>query len=586
MIENLFAAFEHDFSRNIYGNVIRKQRMKIIFGGSILEDLYLEDLLHQSQDDERRAGTQQLTNSNRRVLVLVKKPVIAIRYQLPDGQQIRRMQMRFRHESHYDIIMAILKAAGLPIQERTEVQTLSQSSAKPSISSQELQQPSTSLELSSRPISYSRGGSQLQTNHSQSTNNHALEDGLISLVPHLQLDYTPLRRDPEAHDRFLAHNHTMASAVGQGPYEIHPEPTRHPQYFKSHLHTQLLSDSSYAIHEPSVLGPLTRMSTDTFSQVLPPKRDLPFAQPVAKRPRHEEDVAPLTEGLHKSDTVMAGGGSALKNPELGISNHVSLGLPSINIAASKHIALGNTDSGKVVVTKLVAKKASSTKNVTKNASSTKNVTKRSAPKKAVVKKATLKKAVQSKSGDKTAATTITEQTIPKGSLKASASDAPSGKTAHLIASARSSSLSSSLQPFRKTTVESPLISDLDKATSTLTELVADHEAISELRKSNNRPALSTRSGNEKTLARPEISQEWIDRVEQFIQQYQGGSTPPLTSASLVATPAPPSELEAYATLPKGVRRARLKQMMVDIIMDEDFVTLCEDVENVWQKIWF
>ena len=46
----------------------------------------MEDVINQVQFDEARRLSQPLTDANRVVLVLVKRPLLAMRFQLPDRQ--------------------------------------------------------------------------------------------------------------------------------------------------------------------------------------------------------------------------------------------------------------------------------------------------------------------------------------------------------------------------------------------------------------------------------------------------------------------------------------------------------------------
>ena len=53
---------------------------------SLQEQLDLEDLTYQSRRDEDGHHSQLLSDSSRIVIVIVKKPLIALRYQRSDGQ--------------------------------------------------------------------------------------------------------------------------------------------------------------------------------------------------------------------------------------------------------------------------------------------------------------------------------------------------------------------------------------------------------------------------------------------------------------------------------------------------------------------
>lgn len=52
----------------------------------VQEQIELDDLRFQVRLDEARMQSQQVQDSNLYVIVIVKRPLIALRYQLPDGQ--------------------------------------------------------------------------------------------------------------------------------------------------------------------------------------------------------------------------------------------------------------------------------------------------------------------------------------------------------------------------------------------------------------------------------------------------------------------------------------------------------------------
>lgn len=77
--------------------------------------------------------SQHLQDADLYVIIIIKKPLVAIRYRLSDGQvsstspsgrtlkliiQIRRLQLNFRPDSGYDVALKALKALGLPIRDK------------------------------------------------------------------------------------------------------------------------------------------------------------------------------------------------------------------------------------------------------------------------------------------------------------------------------------------------------------------------------------------------------------------------------------------------------------------------------------
>ena len=67
--------------------------------------------------DEESALSQSVPDHDLRVLIIVKRPLLALRYRLPDGQ-VRKMQMNFLPSSGCDVALETLRAAGLPIRDK------------------------------------------------------------------------------------------------------------------------------------------------------------------------------------------------------------------------------------------------------------------------------------------------------------------------------------------------------------------------------------------------------------------------------------------------------------------------------------
>ena len=75
--------------------------------------------------DEKRALSQHVPDNLLQVLVIVKRPLLALRYTLPDGQ-IRKTQMNFVPSSGCDVALENFRAAGLPIRDKDLPQVQSQ----------------------------------------------------------------------------------------------------------------------------------------------------------------------------------------------------------------------------------------------------------------------------------------------------------------------------------------------------------------------------------------------------------------------------------------------------------------------------
>ena len=112
---------------------------------------------------------------------------------------------------------------------------------------------------------------------------------------------------------------------------------------------------------------------------------------------------------------------------------------------------------------------------------------------------------------------------------------------------------------------------------------APKDAITQPTVANDQQLLMPVSGNANTTPRLELSQEWVDQVEKHIREARCRSIPePVSESALVLSnrPVARSDLQVYATRPRNERQAGLSYTILDAIMDENFVGLCEDVEKV------
>ncbi|KAK0515136.1 hypothetical protein JMJ35_002515 [Cladonia borealis] len=117
--DGMFAVFDHVMKRNPDGVVGERALLKCVRGGELIEQIDLDVLQHQVCTDEARAGSQQLRDEDRIVIVLLKIPCLALRYQLPDGQ-IRKIQMNFLPTSGCEIAVNILRSIGIPIRDKSQ----------------------------------------------------------------------------------------------------------------------------------------------------------------------------------------------------------------------------------------------------------------------------------------------------------------------------------------------------------------------------------------------------------------------------------------------------------------------------------
>ena len=98
----MFAVFDQITKKSLDDVIVKKTLLKCVRGAElivstlvsekfpakrVLQDYIDFDILqHQVRSDEMRAESRQLRDEDRNVIVLLKTPYLALRYQLPDGQ--------------------------------------------------------------------------------------------------------------------------------------------------------------------------------------------------------------------------------------------------------------------------------------------------------------------------------------------------------------------------------------------------------------------------------------------------------------------------------------------------------------------
>lgn len=226
--------------------------------------------------------------------------------------------MNFFPESGYDVALRIIAGYGLPIKERNaqgEPASSSQSRNLMSSSSQEFQLlprfttpngpslvPNSTLNSNNR-FDQSSASSVVSRNHSfvQTHSTSPLTFG--SDIPSIFAGPQP--RIHTSNGRLENH---ASSASGYGPYEARLEPTRHPQYaLTKPTHSVRVGEVAIESARPCTAPvSLNSLSTGTLSQLLPPKRELPFVK-LAHKPA-PQDVCQSTIFADVSGRDQSNGG--------------------------------------------------------------------------------------------------------------------------------------------------------------------------------------------------------------------------------------------------------------------------------------
>ncbi|MCJ1340173.1 hypothetical protein MMC09_005467 [Bachmanniomyces sp. S44760] len=86
-----------------------------------------------------------------------------------------------------------------------------------------------------------------------------------------------------------------------------------------------------------------------------------------------------------------------------------------------------------------------------------------------------------------------------------------------------------------------------------------------------------RAQNE-TVSSAGPSRDWMDGVDHFVRRFNDQMNPAVLPEN------PSHALAMYANLPEKERLENLDDMICDLIMDDNFTILCEDVESSWRRI--
>ena len=263
----------------------------------------LSILQDQVRKDEERALSQYVSDNLLRVLVIVKRPLLALRYNLPSGQ-IRKTQMNFVPHSGCDVALETFRAAGLPIRDKDVSQVESQ---RPSSQSQpQSQERPGSLKIDQAACPPSSQGLFPNSSQALSEGNVGLRNaGSDKLPPSTQptkVNVRPLSapnvgKQNEFSRLISASSRSTLNAFGS-PITVTSAPTVAKPRPRSGLLPSPVFNGTYEPFGSVQVRPLsapeqTQSQRDlanmpSHSQMLPPERTLPFPEKKIHQSRMEE----------------------------------------------------------------------------------------------------------------------------------------------------------------------------------------------------------------------------------------------------------------------------------------------------------
>jgi len=412
--------------------------------------------------------------------------------------------MRFLPELGYETALRILASHGLPIRERSGQNVAPLSSQSRNLMYSSSPRTTTAFGASLVPIlagtsqSEQRSASSIFSRHRSSVQDYLTSPSMVSSDPS-SVFAEPRPGIHTSHGRLESH---VPPASGYGPYRAHLEPTRHPQYNPINLAQPTTTDRMDAETARPFTAPVrsTSMATGTLSQLLPPKRELPFVK-LASKPVRQDMSAPR---------------GAISVPESGNSNGEENALPLKSAPPRKkgpeRKEATPKNVGRPNLTATPKKKPVSKRKVTPKKKATPK--KKTAPR----KKATPRKEAPSKS----------KSGISDG--KKTASNAPESSTPTRLMDATTACRTGSV-------VESAPLPDDGPVTPSISTLIS----VEWINKVNAfMEEVNGCFGQDKlTSESPLVTAEWMNQVNQFIEKghlerAKIASEPPLIGAEWIS----------------------------------------------------
>ncbi|CAG8124137.1 unnamed protein product [Penicillium olsonii] len=232
---------------------------KVLRGDILLEQLDLVQLVrHMAVPAPLRPPPKS------HFAVVVKLPCIAVKYLYHDTQ-VRRFQIKFATEQDYFMVLALLGEINCPMTESNA--SIPASRQPPSISS-----------WTSGDISTCAPGASNATSNAHGMNGFHFGAGAIASGV-----TTPMRASSPA----STVSYALPRSIPPLPAAFRPKPNMGPTVAAKPLYDPFaMQDMPHSSQDP----PNSQLSTasaihdvDQLNQMLPPKRDLPFSKPTAKR---------------------------------------------------------------------------------------------------------------------------------------------------------------------------------------------------------------------------------------------------------------------------------------------------------------
>ncbi|KAL8671155.1 MAG: hypothetical protein Q9168_004332 [Polycauliona sp. 1 TL-2023] len=483
----MLAVFEHVRKPGLGRAVSEKQVLRLVREGHLLEEIDLENLSFQVRLDEEKFRSQQIQDADRYVVLVIKRPAVALRYQLPTGE-VRRIQMNFRPDSGYDHAVNVFRAHGVPISDKNLSPPASQGSL-------------------TRPVSLPLGNSNPY---------HYLPSDL-GIIP--TFDRACSFPTSSSQPRLSGPQDSLHSPtrLSSGHSSLLPDPNVEERATSSYVHSFSSSYGRDQSPERPATAPLT------LTQLMPPKRKLPFAKDSGLQSEVEGAETPKKAFGRPTSRAKA---KQTKQPSRPSSSRAKAASASSKAKPTSALSKQGTGAEKSMIVRLKTRSES-------QPTSTDPLSN-----------------VAMKPTTSTAKTTGTNPVLTE--ISSNKPNTRSKSTTHPSLSNTNTILPSSAKPATLSNIE-------------------------------NVPPTNT-SNNPATGIENLSPEEYMTRLDIWIRKYQDLPIPTPSSKSAVPTSNDGNDLAVFAAQPEAERLSAIDEMICQCIDDPNFVVLCEDVEKSWKRI--
>ncbi|KAL8800559.1 MAG: hypothetical protein Q9182_005114 [Xanthomendoza sp. 2 TL-2023] len=541
---DMFAVFDH-VQKTILGRAIsEKWILKLVQGVNLLGEIDLETLSFQVGIDDERFKSQQIRDSERRVVVLIKRPMVALRHQLMTGE-VSRFQMNFHPESGYDIALNIFRANGLPISDMNEPPPGSQGGIKRPGST--LQPNNQLLQRHPQLVDNTQMTLELSRISNDSYHNESQEFGIISDSNKMSQSSGPLYHQ-----------------IQPGHFDSSERPTRNLKSAGSTSLPSTLSvseqNTTYPSHQVGglAIGPQRPATAPlNLTQLMPPRRELPLAMrlsgsAVAQKAAIEnnEDESPRQAAKKPASRGKAKAKKQPSRPTTSgetakpASSRETIMKPTIRPTSSRTAARpgsrpGST-KGESLVDNLDAQPATAAQHT-----------------------------LTSMTDDLSTPTTGNHQMLTS------------------VAPEQPSTMNSMLPP--STFPTDPIPDPLTCKSPPRTTLPQVPNPNSLAGNSITAPPTTTTSlpsspipvaSNTENIT----EEEYFARLDHWVRKYHNATPGPIPNSTTIPATTDAAQLAAYAAQPEKLRLEVIDTMICECLADPNFEKLMEDVEKTWRRV--